>query len=70
MQNHLLFLHEIEGFIQRHLVRGASQKPATKAALDMRKLFVKKQTNKTQYQNQLGNYADMMDKIAVEKKKK
>jgi len=39
-----LFQPKTKGFVQRHLVRSASQKLVTKAALDIRKLFIKKIT--------------------------
>lgn len=42
-----LFQPKTEGFIRRHLASSASQKPATKAALDMRKLFIKETIPKT-----------------------
>lgn len=59
-----LFQPVTEGFIQRHLVRSTSQKSVTKAALDTRKLFLKKSNTRIQ----LWNNTNVTDEIVREKK--
>lgn len=60
-----VFQHKTEGFIQRHLVRNASQNAVKNPTLDMRKLYIKKPHN---IKTQLGNYAEVTNEIVMGKK--
>lgn len=67
-QNLRVFQHKTEGFIQRQLVRNASQNPVKKCCTRHEEIAHLK--NPHNIKTQLGNYAQVTNEIVMGKKKR